>query len=341
MALVQRPEDTLSDAYSILDNLSGTATQEFLLAYESQTTESILGEDDQTIYRFEKFAEDDEAVLELLRERSLEVLDNQVTAVVENENKSIEEYSIANRKKEDALLEYVNTDDIENFDRFEGLLDTTPIGESEFRPEDRPAFQAYRIVEDNEVVFAALQKFTQRQILSESDGVKLAFENDSDDYDPFTGTVISFLHNIDCFYFGGSIYILSATRFEDLFDYLHEYKNDADDVLTTVKDSDINIADFDRFVESIKNDRRALRKMREIKQVGIYNDLTRDEVNQIVTDFDLSIDVEEGAEDEEWTIAIPDMRKKWDIIRLLNDDHLYSDLSKDRYQVYGKDSRSE
>jgi hypothetical protein len=340
MALAQRPEDTLSDAYSILDDLSDTATQEFLLAYESQTTESILGEEDQTVYRFEKFAKEDESVLELMRERSLEVLGNQVTAVIENENKSIEEYSIANRKKEDALLEYVDTKEIQNFDRFEGLLDTTPIGKSEFSPEKRPAFQAYRVVEDGKVVFAALQKFTQRQILSESDGVKLAFDNNSNDYNSFTGTIISFLDNVDCFYFEGSIYILSATRFEDLFDYLHEYKNDANDVLTTVKESDINIADFDRFVESVRNDRRALRKMREIKQVGIYNDLTRDEVNQIVTDFNLSIDIEEGDEDEEWAIAIPDLRKKWDIIRLLNDDHLYSDLSKDRYQVYGKDNRS-
>lgn len=99
---------------------------------------------------------------------------------------------------------------------------------------------------------------------------------------------------------------------------------------------EINIADFDRFVDSVRNDRRALRKMWEIKRVGIYNDLSRDEVEQIVSNFNLSIDVEEGDGDEDWTIAISGLRKKWDIIRLLNDDHLYSDLSKDRYQVYGK-----
>lgn len=340
MAVLQQPEDTLSNAYELLDRLSNSASQEFLLAHESQTTESILGSEENTVYRFEKFAEENQEVMELMRERSLEVLQNQIESVIENENKEVAEYDISNRKKEDSLLEFVHADKIENFDRFEGLLETGPVGETEFRPGERPAFQAYRVVENDEVRFAALQKFTRRQVLSDDDGVKLAFDGDSNDYSPFTGTVVSFLDSIDCFYFDGSIYILNATRFEDIFDYLHEYKDDANDVLTSVKNSDINIADFDRFVDSVKNDRRALRKMREIKQVGIYNDLTRGEVEQIVTDFDLSIDVEDGDEGEDWAIAIPDMRKKWDIIRLLNDDHLYSDLSKDRYQVYGKDNRS-
>lgn len=340
MAVLQQPEDNLLAARELLDEVLDTATEQFLLAHEAQTTESILGETDQTVYSFETFAEGDEAVLELLRERSLDVLENQVESVIENQNKGIAEYDISNRKKEDSLLEFVYADNIQNVERFEGLFEPGPLGESGFTPGQRPAFQAYRVVEDGEVRFAALQKFTQRQVVSDDEGVKLAFHEDSEQYNPFTGTVVTFLDRIDCFYFDDSIYILSPTRFEDIFDYLHEYKDDANDVLTAVQDSDINIADFDRFVESVRNDRRALRKMREIKRIGIYNDLTRGEVEQIVKDFDLSIDVEDGGEGEDWAIAIPDMRKKWDIIRLLNDDHLYSDLSKDRYQVYGKDNRS-
>ncbi|WP_433628410.1 Kiwa anti-phage protein KwaB-like domain-containing protein [Halomicrococcus sp. NG-SE-24] len=340
MTVLQQPEDSLSEAYAFLDELPDSGSQEFLLARESQTTESLLGGEENTIYTFEKFVEDDEEVLELLRGRSLDVLENQVKSVVKNENKELAEYDISNRKKEDALLEFVVADKIQNFDRFEGLLETGATGESKFNPGHPPAFQAYRVVQGDKVRFAALQKFTQRQVLSDDDGVKLAFEEDSGDYDPFTGTVVSFLSRIDCFYFEGTVYILNATKFEDIFDYLYEYKDDANDVLTSVKNSDINIADFDRFVDSVKNDRRALRKMREIKQVGIYNDMTREEVEQIVEDFGISIDVEEGEGNEDWSIAIPDMRKKWDIIRLLNDDHLYSDLSKDRYQVYGKDNRS-
>lgn len=340
MSVLQQREDNLSKAYGLLDDLPDSATQEFLLARESQTTESILGNEDNTVYTFEKFVEDDEEVLDLLRERSLDVLENQVTSVIENENKELAEYDISNRKKEDALLEFVYTDKIQNFDRFDGLLETSPVGESEFNPDHQPAFQAYRVVEDNEVQFAALQKFTRRQVLADDDGVKLTFHEESNDYQPFTGTVVSFLNRIDCFYFDDAVYILNTTKFEDIFDYLHEYKGDANDVLTSVKNSDINIADFDQFVQSVKRDRKALRKMREIKQVGLYKDLSRDEVERIVDDFGLAIDVEEGDDDEDWAIAIPDMRKKWDIIRLLNDDHLYSDLSKDRYQVYGKDNRS-
>lgn len=82
MALAQKPIDSLSDAYTVLEDLSDAATQEFLLAYETQTTESILGGDGHTVYRFEEFSGLDNEALDLMRERSLEVLDNQVTAVV-------------------------------------------------------------------------------------------------------------------------------------------------------------------------------------------------------------------------------------------------------------------
>lgn len=340
MAILQRPVDNITSASDFLSDLPAKADEEFLLAKESQTTESILGEEDQTTYKFKKFVDDDHEVLELLRERSLEVLNNQISSVLESKKKDIVEYDISNRKKEDSLLEYVQTDKIQNFERFDGLFDTESLVKERYQPGQQQEFQAYRVIEDGEVKFAALQKFTQRQVLSKSDGVKLAFRDDSTEYEPFDGKVVSFLDRIDCFYFDESIFILNPTKFEDIFDYLYEYKDDANDVLTAVKNSNINIADFDRFVNSVKRDRRALRKMREIKQVGIYNDLSRDEVEQIVKDFNLSIDIEEGDTDEDWAIAIPDLRKKWDIIRLLNDDHLYSDLSKDRYQVYGKDNRS-
>lgn len=340
MALVRRPDEKLSQAFELLNDPSNNAVQEFLLARESQTTESILGGEDQTTYSFGTFLEEEEELLDELRERATEVVQNQFEATIKNENKELVEYDISNRNKSDSLLEYVDADNIQNFDRFDGLLDTTSVGKFRLRPEQDPAFQAFRIVEDGEVRFAAIQKFTQRQVISDEGGVKIAFDEDNEKYNSFKGTVVSLLDRIDCFYFDGSIYILSTTRFEDIFDYLHEYKDDANDVLNTIEDSDINISDFDRFVDSVRNDRRALRKMREIKEVGVYKDLTRNEVEQVVDDFGLAIDVEEGDEDEEWAIAIPDLRKKWDVIRLLNDDHLYSDLSKDRYQVYGKENRS-
>ena len=79
--------------------------------------------------------------------------------------------------------------------------------------------------------------------------------------------------------------------------------------------------------------------MRQIEELGLYHDLEQDEVGEVVEEFDLDIRVGENS-DGEWGITVPDMRKKWDVIRLLNDDHLYSSLTEGRYQVYGKDQRS-
>ena len=88
---------------------------------------------------------------------------------------------------------------------------------------------------------------------------------------------------------------------------------------------------------SIRSDRWALRKMQPVGRRGLYNTIDRGDVENVTDEFELGI--EAVIKNGEWGITVPDMRKKWDVIRLLNDDHVMSYLTDSQYQVYEKDER--
>jgi hypothetical protein len=74
--------------------------------------------------------------------------------------------------------------------------------------------------------------------------------------------------------------------------------------------------------------------MHKVRDRGLYEELSRDDVEEIVDEFELDIAVTTN-EGGEWGIRIPDMRKKWDVIRILNDDHVLSYVSDNLFQVTG------
>jgi hypothetical protein len=158
-------------------------------------------------------------------------------------------------------------------------------------------------------------------------------------YDPFEQAVITIPERIDCLWYRDTIFVFRSKRFEDIFDYLEQYKRHANTVLTGIDESELNIHNMGEFVESIEGDRRALRKMDSVRKRGLYEDMEQDDVEDVVDEFDLGVEVETN-DDGEWGITVPDLRQKWDVIRLLNDDHVVSYVTDLQYQVYGKDLRS-
>jgi hypothetical protein len=166
--------------------------------------------------------------------------------------------------------------------------------------------------------------------------VKITLRNN--EYDTFEEDVIALPEHLDVFYYNGLLYVINQGKFEDLFDYLKEYKRRAREVFNGLTESDIKIHDMAEFADSVTNDTRALRKMQKVEQRGLYDDITPDIVDNVINEFDL--EVQSQVIDGDWGIVLPDKRNKWDIIRLLNDDHLYSSLTDGKYQIKGgKDPR--
>jgi hypothetical protein len=308
---------------------------DYVLGVEVPTTDSIIANQNLTDLEYYEVDTDSEILDEIQSQAATQA--RGYLTEVEAGNRDIEEYDISNINRDSVPLQYASKSSIEHFDRYEPLLTHDRFEQSTYEELSDIEFQALRLSDNHEDEHIILfQGFSNRQLSGNSD--KLRMSRKEGNYTQFEDTVVTVPETVDCLLYEGTIFVFASKSFEDIFDYLKQYKRHANGVLTGIDDSELRIHNMDDFVDSILGDRRVLRKMKSIEERELYNSMKRKDVEGIVQEYDLSIEVETD-EAGEWGITIPDMRKKWEVIRLLNDDHLESSLTDSQYQVYGKDER--
>lgn len=309
--------------------------RDYVLGVEVPTTDSVLTDRNLTALEYYEVPLDSE-----IKEKIQSIAHSRVRSYledVEEDIRGIREYDISDAERDTVPLQYIRPDSIEYFDRYEQLLDDTGFEIASYDGLSDISFQALRISNDEGEYVIIFQKFSKRQLSGQADDLRVTEQEK--EYEKFDNTVVTIPERVDCILYKNKIYVFNPKKFEDIFDYLREYETHANNVLTGIDDSDLRIHNMDDFVNSILNDRRVLRKMKSIEQRGLYDSLNRSEVENIINEFDLGIQIQTD-DSGDWGIQIPDMRKKWDVIRLLDDDHLESSLTDSQYQVYGKDQRN-
>ena len=325
-------EEKLKDALNFIKS-DGKRTRDFVIA-RSTTIETDDGP--QKGYDLGELGFDTNIVDEI-EDIVADRIHQQIDRAVEGDAKTFEPYHISNVDKDVEPVQYLEADEIPAFGRFEELVTNPDIEDTSFEDDDRPEFQTVRTKDPDGNMVVAFQKYSNRQILGSSYKIKFSLSG-GNQYDRVKNELLAIPERVDALYYDGLVFVFNPSKFEDIFDYLEMYESRATEVFEGLDETEIQIHNFEEFAKSVHNDRRALRKMRQIQELGLYRDLKQDEVEGVVNKFDLDIQVGEN-EAGEWGITVPDMRKKWDVIRLLNDDHLYSSLTEGRYQVYGKDER--
>lgn len=331
---------TTNQAATKLEEIQELASNEELLrdfnvSWESQQSSSDEDPGDYYNHRRIRFSEEIQDGLQSIIQDKIQ---SETRKIFVDETKSLERYHISNADREDIPLQFIEAEDIPHFDRFSQLSETDAFPESLYDDVPSPNFQTIRLKQGSTPRVVAFQKFTKRQILGKSWRLKFSLR-DGEEYNIFRDNLMGIPERIDALYYDGLVFVFEPKRFEDIFDYVDEYETQANQVIDGLLDSNINIHQFAEFNDSIKNDRRALRKMHKVQERGVYEDITQNEVEDIIQEFDLDISVL-NPPDGEWEINIPDMRKKWDVIRILNDDHVLSYITDDKFQVTGsKDER--
>lgn len=332
---VSEIKNRLERAEDILSSEEET-NREYVIASERPAAESILADGDVIAYEYHEVPLSDPVLREL--QSNIADYTGEEIQSIKGEGKRLEEYDITNSDLDHTPSQYVQLETIDHVERYYPLLEEDQFEKSDYESESDIDFQALRVtsqVTGEQVI--AFQKFTRRQISAGTDELRVTKGDRR--YSEFEDAIVTIPQTVDCILFEDSVFISRPKKFEDIFDYLEQYKRQANEVLSGLEDSNLSIHNMTDFVDSITGDRRALRKMDSVERRGLYNELDRSDVEGIVQEFDLGIEIETN-EDNEWGITIPDMRKKWDVIRLLNDDHLQSYLTNSRYQVYGKDERN-
>lgn len=250
-----------------------------------------------------------------------------VNAVTKKESKALARYDPGNIEEDPVPIQYLPVDEIPNYNIFHPF--TKKAGFDETSPEDieNADFQAFRVRDKWGDMFVGFRKFTRRQIVGSSWKVKLLLEDN--EFDIFEHNLLALPQNIDAFVYNDMLFVINQGQFEDIFDYFTEYESTAEAVLDEFDEADFTIHNMQLFKEDVMDDKTALRKMTQVKDMGLYKDLTQENVKGIVEDYDLDLDLEHR--DGEWGINYQSKSDKKDIIRLLNEDTIYGAITEEKY----------
>ncbi|WP_312910164.1 Kiwa anti-phage protein KwaB-like domain-containing protein [Natronosalvus caseinilyticus] len=273
-------------------------------------------------------------VLSELEELVYEKVENKRTALANN-NKETDSYSISNKDRDEDLIQYVSTADIPQFENFERLIEGERFRGTDYEESPIPSFQAIRLHDSNDMVIA-FQFYSRRQILGRKSRLRLRITDEV--YTPIDETVMAIPNRIDCLYYADTILIFNQRNFEKIFDYMDEFERVAEDVFDDLEDGDVPIANFDLFKEAAKSYPDAMRKMYEVKQLGVYEEMDMGAAKGIIDDFEVELNVVSNDNGEE-ALKMRDKRDVWKVLSLFNEDHVDSRLTETPYITTGGKQR--
>lgn len=143
-----------------------------------------------------------------------------------------------------------------------------------------------------------------------------------------------FDNKIDAFYYNNNIFILNKTYFEQIFNYMDEYKNNAITFLEEIKN--LNIIDInDDFINWCLADPKKIKKLIDISNNEYYRDLTFEDIRNAKQEFELAFSLDEINE----KINFKNKRDIWEVLKVLNDDYLNSKFTNNKYEVKSKSKK--
>lgn len=268
-------------------------------------------------------------VLDELEDLVYEKVENKTTAF-QNNNKEADSYNVANKDRDEDLIQHVSADEVPQFQNFERLVEGERFQATNYEDPPIPSFQAIRL-HDSDNLLIAFQVYTRSQILGRKSRLRLRITDEV--YTPIDETVMAVPNRIDCLYYDGTILIFNQRNFEKIFDYMDEFERIAEDVFDDLEDGDVPIANFEMFREAAQSYPDAMRKLYEVKQLGVYEMMDMNSAKGIIEDFEVELDVVENGDGEE--LKMRDKRDVWKVLSLFNEDHVDSRLTETPYITTG------
>ena len=93
------------------------------------------------------------------------------------------------------------------------------------------------------------------------------------------------------------------------------------------------IKNFDEFSVKCKGHYQKLAKLRNISQKSYLDAITIDDMKKVIGEFNRNIRIDKVDGQEK---LVYDSSNPWEILRLLDDDFLASDMTKEKYEVNSK-----
>jgi hypothetical protein len=153
-------------------------------------------------------------------------------------------------------------------------------------------------------------------------------------YNKVETKIFLFDRQIDCFSWGGYLFIYNIVAFQRIFSYFEELRAKANETVTAILNQ-IPIGNADAFRAVGTGQMQMMSKLAQIARKPYLARVTMRDIRRTIDEFGLEVQiVEENGEEKLLFETTPN--KRWLILKLLDDDYLGSLMTEEKYEVNSK-----
>jgi hypothetical protein len=174
------------------------------------------------------------------------------------------------------------------------------------------------------------RSYTPKKMLSRSRLFAMVFKHGI--YDRVIEPAFLFDHYVDCVSSSGMMFIFKKENFYEIFRFFETIRRVAVETLDTIR-ATVPIQNFDVFARDCEAHLAKLEKLRNIAAKPYWGKITIEDIKKVIKKNNLSVQiVQAGAEEK----LVYDPTDKWVLLKLLDDDYLWSLMTEQSYEVTGK-----
>jgi Domain of unknown function (DUF4868) len=151
-------------------------------------------------------------------------------------------------------------------------------------------------------------------------------------YDKVIETAFLFDQHIDCVSHSGIMFIFKKENFYEIFRFFETIRRIAKETLDTIR-ATVPIQNFDDFARDCEGHLAKLEKLRNIAAKPYWGKITVENIKKVIEKNNLSVQIVQTSAGEK---LVYDPSDKWVLLKLLDDDYLWSLMTEQSYEVTGK-----
>jgi hypothetical protein len=146
--------------------------------------------------------------------------------------------------------------------------------------------------------------------------------------------IFLFDYQIDCFAWDGYLFIRNVPAFQRIFKYFEELRAHANQTVDIVS-ARIPISNVDEFRAAVTGQIQMIAKLAQISRKPYLATVTMADIRRTINEFHLDVTIAEN-DGQDQLIFEPQPKKRWLILKLLDDDYLGSVMTHEKYEVNSK-----
>lgn len=179
---------------------------------------------------------------------------------------------------------------------------------------------------------AFFRTYSPTRELTRHRGFAALFDRGS--YNRVDRKIFLFDYGIDCFSWDGYLFIRNVAAFQRIFKYFEELRARANETVDTVS-ARIPISNLDEFRAACTGQLQMMSKLAQIAKKPYLNQVTIQDIRRTIDAFHLDVQIvqEHG---QERVLFEKGAKKRWLLLKLLDDDYLGSIMTNQKYEVNSK-----